>query len=125
MSPLSEHVLTDEESLRLNTALLSDGQKQIYLERKDYDYALALDATHRYRVNLMFHKDGAAGSYRMVSADVPTLEIGDAQEILGVNSLADLAVARAAMQERILIEHLDRGVIIIDPAATWIDARET
>ena len=74
LSPLSPHVLTDDESLRLNTALLSAGQKQIYLERKDYDYALALDATHRYRVNLMVHKDGPAGAYRMVAADVPDLD---------------------------------------------------
>ncbi len=74
LSPLSEHILTEEEALRLNTVLLSQGQKAIYLQRKDYDFALALDATHRYRVNLMFHKDGPAGSYRMVSADVPTLD---------------------------------------------------
>ncbi|WP_221030493.1 type IV pilus twitching motility protein PilT [Actomonas aquatica] len=74
LTPLSDHVLTEQEALRLNTVLLSAGQKQIYLARKDYDFALALDATHRYRVNLMFHKDGPAGSYRMVSADVPTLD---------------------------------------------------
>ncbi len=74
LSPLSDHILTADEALRLNTVLLAAGQKKIYLERKDYDYALALDASHRYRVNLMFHKDGPAGSYRMVSADVPTLD---------------------------------------------------
>ena len=74
LSPLSEHVLTEEESLRLNTALLSEGQTHIFLDRGDYDYALALDATHRYRVNLMVHKDGPAGSYRMVAADVPKLD---------------------------------------------------
>jgi bifunctional N-acetylglucosamine-1-phosphate-uridyltransferase/glucosamine-1-phosphate-acetyltransferase GlmU-like protein len=33
-------------------------------------------------------------------------------EILGVNSLADLAQAREIMQERILLEHLGNGVII-------------
>ncbi len=74
LTPVSDHVLTEDEALRLNTALLSAGQKQIYLERKDYDFALALDASHRYRVNLMFHKDGPAGSYRMVAAEVPTLD---------------------------------------------------
>jgi twitching motility protein PilT len=71
---LSEHVLTAEDTLRMNTALLSEGQKKIFLERKDYDYALALDAGDRYRVNLMFHKNGAAGSYRMVPAETRTLE---------------------------------------------------
>jgi bifunctional UDP-N-acetylglucosamine pyrophosphorylase / glucosamine-1-phosphate N-acetyltransferase len=54
-------------------------------------------------------------------AVLPTLDADDPSEILGVNSLADLALARMVMQERILLEHLDRGVLIVDPAATWID----
>ena len=53
--------------------------------------------------------------------EVPTLTADDAREITGVNSLADLAIARALMQERILLEHLGNGVMIIDPMATWID----
>jgi len=70
---LSEHLLLPDDTLRINTALLSEGQKKIYLERKDYDYALALSGTDRYRVNLMFHKNGAAGAYRMVPEKVRTL----------------------------------------------------
>jgi bifunctional UDP-N-acetylglucosamine pyrophosphorylase/glucosamine-1-phosphate N-acetyltransferase len=53
--------------------------------------------------------------------DVPTLEVGDPTEIQGVNSLADLALARAVMQERILLEHLQNGVLIVDPGTTWIE----
>lgn len=53
--------------------------------------------------------------------EVPTLEAEDADEILGVNSLADLAVARVVMQERILLEHLQNGVLIHDPSSTFID----
>jgi twitching motility protein PilT len=71
---LSEQPLAAADSLRLNTALLSEGQRRIYLERKDYDFALALSGSDRYRVNLMFHKNGAAGSYRMVPDKVRTLE---------------------------------------------------
>ena len=74
LSFLSDHALTAHEALRLNTALLSEVQKKIFLERKDYDYALAVSAADRYRVNLMFHKNGAAGSYRMVPAKTRTLE---------------------------------------------------
>ena len=74
LAPITPHVLTAEESLRLNTALLAEHQRAVFLERKDYDLALALDATHRYRVNLMFHKGGASGSYRMVPAGVPRLD---------------------------------------------------
>ena len=77
LSALGTHVLTAEEALRLNTILLAPHQRSLYLERKDLDYALALDAANRYRVNLMFHKGGAAGSYRMIAAKVPKLsELG-------------------------------------------------
>ncbi len=74
LTAITEHVLTAEESLRLNTVLLAEHQKKIYLERRDYDLALALDANNRYRVNLMFHKWGASGSYRMVPATIPKLD---------------------------------------------------
>lgn len=74
LRPISSHVLTAEEALRLNTALLAPHQRMLYLERKDFDFALALPNGDRYRVNLMFHKGGAAGSYRMVSAQVPVLD---------------------------------------------------
>jgi twitching motility protein PilT len=74
LTPITDHVLTENESLRLNTILLAEHQKNIYLERRDYDLALALDATNRYRVNLMFHKWGPSGSYRMVPAGIPKLD---------------------------------------------------
>jgi len=72
--PLGEHKLTPEESLRLNLALLSPAQRAQFEEQRDFDYALGLDKGDRYRVNLMFHKGGAAGSYRMVPARIPRLE---------------------------------------------------
>ncbi|MBC7366081.1 MAG: PilT/PilU family type 4a pilus ATPase [Undibacterium sp.] len=79
---LSDHPLTPTDALRLNTVLLSAGQKKTFLDRKDYDYALALSATDRYRVNLMFHKNGAAGSYRMVPEKVRSLrDLGFASHI--------------------------------------------
>ena len=74
LSFISDYVLTASDALRLNSVLLSEGQKKIFLERKDYDYALALSGADRYRVNLMFHKNGAAGAYRMVPAETRTLE---------------------------------------------------
>jgi twitching motility protein PilT len=74
LTPITDHVLTEQESLRLNTVLLAEHQKAIFLERRDYDLALALDANHRYRVNLMFHKWGPSGSYRMVPAGIPKLD---------------------------------------------------
>lgn len=54
-------------------------------------------------------------------AALPTLEVDDSSEIHGVNTLADLAIARIEMQERILLHHLHDGVLIVDPSTTWID----
>ncbi|HWA87300.1 MAG TPA: PilT/PilU family type 4a pilus ATPase [Opitutus sp.] len=73
LSYISDHVLTDQDALRLNTVLLTEAQKKSYLEKKDLDYALALSGADRYRVNLMFHKNGSAGAYRMVPAEVKPL----------------------------------------------------
>ena len=85
---LSDHTLTDTEALRLNMALLSSAQKKIFLERKDYDYALALSATDRYRVNLMVHKNGAAGAYRMVPDKVRSLsDLGFSAHLGTLNKL--------------------------------------
>lgn len=53
--------------------------------------------------------------------EVPTVEAEDSSEILGVNSLTDLAMARMVMQERILVQHLQNGVMIDDPASTFVD----
>ena len=52
---------------------------------------------------------------------VETMAVDDADEIQGVNTLRDLAIARELMQERILLEHLANGVMIEDPATTYID----
>jgi twitching motility protein PilT len=88
LSYISDYVLKPEDALRLNVALLSDGQKQIFLERKDYDYALALSGSDRYRVNLMFHKNGAAGAYRMVPDKTRTLEeLGYAKHIATIHRM--------------------------------------
>jgi twitching motility protein PilT len=73
LTPLCDRVLGPDEALRLNTALLAPHQRQIFAERQDFDYALALDASSRFRVNLMMHKGGAAGSYRIVAAKIPKL----------------------------------------------------
>jgi twitching motility protein PilT len=85
---LSDHVLTEMESLRLNTALLTPAQKKTFLERKDFDYALALSATDRYRVNLMVHKNGPAGAYRMVPEKVRSLsDLGFSAHLTTINKL--------------------------------------
>jgi twitching motility protein PilT len=85
---ISEHALTADEALRLNTVLLSEPQRRAFLDLKDFDYALAFDLANRYRVNLMFHKQGAAGAYRMVPAKVRSLaELGFTAHLEMINKL--------------------------------------
>jgi twitching motility protein PilT len=88
LSYISDYVLKPDDSLRLNSILLTEGQKKAFLEKKDYDYALALSGSDRYRVNLMFHKNGAAGAYRMVPEKTRTLEeLGYAKHIATIKKM--------------------------------------
>jgi bifunctional UDP-N-acetylglucosamine pyrophosphorylase / glucosamine-1-phosphate N-acetyltransferase len=45
----------------------------------------------------------------------------DFDEIQGVNNQAQLASARRVLNQRLLTRHLAAGVIVVDPASTWID----
>jgi twitching motility protein PilT len=82
ISYISNHPLNATDALRLNTALLSPEQKKAFTERHDLDYALAVGPLERYRVNLMFHKEGAAGSYRIVPKEIKTMpELGFAEHL--------------------------------------------
>jgi len=70
---ISDKPLTADEALRLNTALLTPMQKNAFITKHDLDYALAVGPAERYRVNLMYHKDGPAGAYRMVPSEARSL----------------------------------------------------
>ncbi len=52
---------------------------------------------------------------------VRAVQVEDADEALGVNTLAQLAEARWALQLRILETHLANGVRIEDPASAYVD----
>ena len=53
---------------------------------------------------------------------VATVRAGDATEADGVNTRGELALAAAALRDRINARHLEAGVTIVDPQSTWIDA---
>jgi bifunctional UDP-N-acetylglucosamine pyrophosphorylase/glucosamine-1-phosphate N-acetyltransferase len=53
---------------------------------------------------------------------VEALVTDDAGEMLGVNDRAQLAAAEAELRRRTNAAWLDRGVTMVDPAATYIDA---
>ncbi len=56
-----------KDSERINTILLTSDQKQEFKATGDLDLALAFNDQNRCRVNLLTHKDGVAGTYRMES----------------------------------------------------------
>jgi bifunctional UDP-N-acetylglucosamine pyrophosphorylase / glucosamine-1-phosphate N-acetyltransferase len=53
---------------------------------------------------------------------VEALALAEAEEALGVNTRAELAVAGQRMRDRTLNRLMAAGVTIVDPASTWIDA---
>jgi bifunctional UDP-N-acetylglucosamine pyrophosphorylase/glucosamine-1-phosphate N-acetyltransferase len=73
--------------------------------------------------------DNAQGEFYLTDAAVAVLaetqgvvaQIGDADEILGVNTLADLAEAGAVMRTAILERHLADGVIFDDPGTAYVE----
>ena len=70
---IDSYVITAEDAWRLNTALLTEEQKTIFKEEQDMSLALEI-GYNRFRVCLMEQKDGMAGSYRLVPAEIKTLE---------------------------------------------------
>ncbi|UCG33858.1 MAG: bifunctional N-acetylglucosamine-1-phosphate uridyltransferase/glucosamine-1-phosphate acetyltransferase, partial [Phycisphaerales bacterium] len=76
--------------------------------------------------------ENAKGEYYITDAvrilnesgrQVQALEAINADEATGINSRQDLALVSRMMQDRIQAEFMERGVTIVDPASTWIDAR--
>jgi bifunctional UDP-N-acetylglucosamine pyrophosphorylase/glucosamine-1-phosphate N-acetyltransferase len=52
---------------------------------------------------------------------VDGIKAEDAQEVIGINTLAELAMANSLMQKRINDKLMQEGVIIVDPATTFIN----
>ncbi len=71
--------------------------------------------------------DNAKGEYYLTDAVALAraeglaclVAVGPGDELLGVNSRADLAVAEAVMQNRLRARILDAGVTLIDPTTVW------
>ena len=91
-----------------------------------YAFPLDLLATELGRLS----SDNAQGEFYLTDAvaglvgaghPVAAVELRDAAEARGVNTLAELSTARATLQERILLAHMANGVWIEDPASTYVD----
>jgi twitching motility protein PilT len=70
---LDERALSAQQAQLLNTALLHPEQRATLETQHDLDLALTLGLRKRYRVNLMRHKEGLAGTYRIVPHTIPRL----------------------------------------------------
>jgi bifunctional UDP-N-acetylglucosamine pyrophosphorylase/glucosamine-1-phosphate N-acetyltransferase len=68
-----------------------------------------------------FYLTDVVGMFVKDARPAVAVELEDPAEAIGVNTLADLAEARWAIQVRILEEHLANGVYIEDPSTTYID----
>ena len=69
---LSTTPLSAEDAHKLNTCLLSSDQKSLFAQHHDHDYALAMKGGRRIRVNLLEHRGGVKGTYRIVPEHVRT-----------------------------------------------------
>ena len=127
---LSDDVLSDEASERLNLALLSQALEAAFRERQDLDFALPLGERERYRVNMMRHKNGIAGAYRLIPSEVPTLadlgfdDIGRIKKLLSYNNGLILVtgpvgsgktVTLAAMMDEINRTRSDHVIAVEEP----------
>jgi bifunctional UDP-N-acetylglucosamine pyrophosphorylase/glucosamine-1-phosphate N-acetyltransferase len=78
----------------------------------------------------MVHADNAAGEYYLTDVVEKLGDAGhkivgvlahDAEETVGVNDRAQLAIAETGLRERTNRAWLDKGVTMVDPVATYID----
>lgn len=73
--------------------------------------------------------DNSQGEFYLTDAAIRVLQqtegsvllLPDGDEILGVNTLTDLAWVKSLMMEQIVLEHLANGVQIVDPASCYIE----
>lgn len=94
---LSSTPLPAADSERLNTCLLAPEESEIFAKTHDYDYALAMEGGRRIRVNLMLHKEGVKGTYRIVPEHI--------------RSPAELGFKNTAVLDRLLSYH--NGLILV------------
>jgi len=92
----------------------------------------AVDAAKLFPLLKKLRPDNAQGEYYLTDVvhaliakgdTVVALEHGEAAEVLGVNTRAELAEAGSALYARKAGELQDGGVTILDPSRTWVDPR--
>ena len=70
---IDDHVITPEQSKRINTVLLTPERLRIFEEEQDTNFALGI-GKDRFRVCLMVQREGVSGSYRLIPDHICSLE---------------------------------------------------
>lgn len=71
---VGETTLNPNQVEVLLSGVMSPEQKQIYLVNKESDFSFSFGENARFRVNVYFEKGEMAGSFRLISANIPTME---------------------------------------------------
>ena len=69
-----EPILTPEAMSGLVEALLTPEQKKVFLENKQLDFAYSFEDKARFRVNVYFQRGYMAAAFRLISAQIKTIE---------------------------------------------------
>ena len=89
-----------------------------------FDGDLLADAVKRVRTDNAQGEEYLTDAVSVLRSDgynVATVSCQDADEIQGVNDLAQLAHASRVLNSRLLDTMMRSGVVIADPASTWVD----
>jgi len=81
----------------------------------------ALRATSRRNAQREYYLPDLVGVLRDGGGRVEAMLHGDAEEVLGINTRADLARAAGALYRRKAQELMESGVTFVDPDATYVD----
>ncbi|PIR88838.1 MAG: type IV pili twitching motility protein PilT [Candidatus Harrisonbacteria bacterium CG10_big_fil_rev_8_21_14_0_10_44_23] len=69
-----EDIITPESAEGLVSALLNDEQKEIFAQKKEYDFSFAHGDGTRFRVNVFLQKTYMAAALRLIPSQIKTIE---------------------------------------------------
>jgi bifunctional UDP-N-acetylglucosamine pyrophosphorylase/glucosamine-1-phosphate N-acetyltransferase len=124
-------ILRDDEGAVLGIVEESDASPEERRLRELNASTYVFDAAALWQALSRIDAENAKGELYLTDAVGRIVEAGgraaayrspDPVAPLGINNRAELAVAAAALRDRINEEHMLAGVTIVDPATTWIDA---
>lgn len=83
VTPLEDTVLTPEKSRLMVLSLMDEKQQHIFLEHKEYNFAIQTQFAGRFRVSAYFERFHVGAVLRRISAEIPQLSTLGMPAILG------------------------------------------